>query len=155
MNPLLLCLKIQPSLVCFICSVSLLYHNSCDLMCKTCKFLQCLSNHMHVHISILKGKDGMWRNMVPGVRQSTCVSPRSDINLWCRWLRFFQRATCIVSLRNKSDFNHRAYNYIADVVVTDAVNIQPSFQPILQHDYLFYLPARSLFLSLCLTGHLC
>lgn len=50
--------------------------------------------------------------------------------------RSFQLATCIVSGRNKTDSNHRAHNYIDTIVVTDAVNVQPSFLPVLQHDCL-------------------
>lgn len=72
--------------------------------------------------------------------------------------RSFQQAKCVVSGRNEIDFNQRAYNYIAAVVVTDADNIQPSYLPVLQYDYisLSLCPKPvSLSVCLCLTLPLC
>lgn len=55
-----------------------------------------------------------------------------------------------MSGRNEIDFNQRAYNYIAAVVVTDADNSQPSYLPVLQYDYVsLSLCPKPVSLSLC------
>lgn len=65
--------------------------------------------------------------------------------------RSFQQAKCVVSGRNEIDFNQRAYNYIAAVVVTDADNSQPSCLPVLQFDYISLSPCpKPVSLSVCL-----
>lgn len=63
-----------------------------------------------------------------------------------------------MSGRNEIDFNQRAYNYIAAVVVTDADNSQPFCLPVLQHDYISLSPCSkpvSLTVCLCLALPLC
>lgn len=72
--------------------------------------------------------------------------------------RSFQQAKWVVSGRNEIDFNQRAYNYIAAVVVTDADNSQPSYLPVLQYDYISLSPCPkpvSLSVCLCPTLPLC
>lgn len=89
---------------------------------------------------------------------STLTSFLISPQLRCQRQRSFQQPKCVVSGRNEIDFNQRAYNYIAAVVVTDADNSQPSCLPVLQYDYISLSPCPkpvSLSVCLCFTLPLC